>query len=46
MRKVGESVNVKKKGVNAPLVSIFWGHFYFGPYIFILPFLVPKPINE
>ena len=33
------------KGVNALLVHIFWGHFYFGFYIFILPLLVPKPIN-
>jgi len=33
------------KNINALLVPIFWGHFYFGPYIFILPLLVPKPIN-
>ena len=26
-------------------VSIFWGHFYFGPYISILPLLVPNLIN-
>ena len=32
-------------GVNAFLVPTFWGHFYFGSYIFILPLLVPKPIN-
>ena len=29
-------------GVNALLVPIFWGHFYFDPYIYILPLLVPK----
>ena len=33
------------KGINVILVIIFWGHFYFGPYIFILPLFVPKPIN-
>ena len=32
-------------GVNALLVPTFWGHFYFGPYISILPLLVPNPIN-
>ena len=32
-------------GVNALFVPTFWGHFYFGPYIFILPLLVPNPIN-
>ena len=32
-------------GVNAFLVPIFWGHFYFGPYISILPFLVLKMKN-
>ena len=33
-------------GVNAFLVSIFcFFFFHFGPYILILPFLVPKPIN-
>ena len=32
-------------GVNALLVPIFLGHFYFGPYIFILPLLVLKPIS-
>ena len=31
--------------VNALLVLTFWGHFYFSSYIFILPFLVSKPIN-
>ena len=30
------------KGVNALLVLTFWGHFYFSPYISILPLLVPK----
>ena len=35
----------KNKGVNALLVTTFWGHFYFGPYISILPLLVPKSIN-
>ena len=34
-----------KKGVNALLVFTFWSHFYFDPYIFILPLLVPKSIN-
>ena len=29
-------------GVNALLVPIFWGHFYFDPYISILLLLVPK----
>ena len=32
-------------GVNALFISTFWGHFYFSPYIFILPLLVPNPIN-
>ena len=32
-------------GVNAFLVSTFYFFFHFGPYILILPFLVPKPIN-
>ena len=32
-------------GVNALLLPIFWSFFYFGPYILILPLLVPKPIN-
>ena len=32
-------------GVNALLFPIFWSFFYFGPYILILPLLVPKPIN-
>ena len=31
-----------KKGINAFVVPIFWGHFYFGPYFSILPILVPK----
>ena len=31
--------------VNALLVPTFWSYFYFGPYIFISLFLVPKPIN-
>ena len=35
----------KKKDVNALFVPIFWSHFYFGPYISILPLLVPNPIN-
>ena len=35
----------KELGVNALLVLIFWGHFYFGPYISILPLLIPNPIN-
>ena len=35
----------KEKGVNALFVPIFWGHFYFGPYISILPLLIPKLIN-
>ena len=34
-----------KKGVNALFVPTFWGHFYFGLYISILPLLVPNPIN-
>ena len=33
------------RGVNTLFVLIFWGHFYFGHYIFILPFLVSNPIN-
>ena len=32
-------------GVNALFILTFWGHFYSGPYISILPLLVPKPIN-
>ena len=32
-------------GVNALFIPTFWGHFYFGPYISILPLLVPNPIN-
>ena len=32
-------------GVNALLVPTFWTFFYFGPYIFISPLLVLKPIN-
>ena len=32
-------------GVNVLLVSTFWTFFYFGPYIFISPLLVPKPIS-
>ena len=31
--------------VNALFVPTFWGHFYFDPYISILPLLVPNPIN-
>ena len=34
-----------KIGVNALFVSTFWDHFYFSPYIFILPLLVPKSIS-
>ena len=34
-----------KLGINALLIPTFWGYFYFGPYISILPLLVPKPIN-
>ena len=30
------------QGGNAFLVLIFWPHFHFGPYFFILSFLVPK----
>ena len=33
------------KSVNAILVPTFWSHFYFGPYIFIFPLLVPKMKN-
>ena len=33
------------EGVNVLLVPTFWGHFYFGLYIFILPFLVLKMKN-
>ena len=33
------------KGVNALFVPTFRGRFYFGPYISILPILVPNPIN-
>ena len=32
-------------GVNALFVPTFWGCLYFGPYISILPILVPNPIN-
>ena len=32
-------------GVNVLFVPTFWGYFYFGPYISILSFLVPNPIN-
>ena len=32
-------------GVNALFIPTFWGHFYFGPYISILPLLVLNPIN-
>ena len=32
-------------GVNALFVPTFWGHFCFGPYISILPLLVPNSIN-
>ena len=32
-------------GVNALLVPTFCTFFYFGPFILILPFLVPKTIN-
>ena len=32
-------------GVNALFVPTFWSHFYFDPYISILPLLVPNPIN-
>ena len=32
-------------GVNALLVPIFWPHFYFGPYFFILLLLVFKMKN-
>ena len=39
MRKI---INI---GVNAFFVPTFWGHFYFDPYISILPLLVSKPIN-
>ena len=35
----------KKIGVNALFVPIFWDHFYFDPYISILPFLVSNSIN-
>ena len=37
--------NQYKLGVNELFISIFWGHFYFGPYIFILLLLIPKPIS-
>ena len=37
--------NQYKLGVNAFFVFTFWGHFYFGPYIFILLLLIPKPIS-
>ena len=32
-------------GANALFVPIFRSNFYFGPYISILPLLVPNPIN-
>ena len=32
-------------GINVLLVPIFWGHFYFDPYISILPHLIPKMKN-
>ena len=31
--------------INALFIPIFWGHFYFGPYISVLLLLVPNPIN-
>ena len=31
--------------VNSLFVPTFWGHFYFGPYISILPLFVLNPIN-
>ena len=32
-------------GINALFVPTFRGHFYFGPYIYILPILIHNPIN-
>ena len=43
--KYDELLKKKKKGVNALLVSTFYDHFYFDPYIFILLFLVLKMKN-
>ena len=38
-------LRVNYNGVNALFVPTFRGRFYFGPYIYILPILVPNPIN-
>ena len=40
------SSNVSFKGVNALFVPTFWGHLYFDPYIFILPFLVANIADD